>query len=141
MASKQMHAYLEPGRLPAAADLQAAIGRIGMGMKLDGDWTPGGAAGYLPVTLQGEDAGVYIGFDQDALLPATAAALSASQGARSARVTMRWGGDRREELAAHILAAALVQGFDALVLEPERGVRKSLSGLKAHARELFEGTF
>lgn len=139
--ARSLNAYLAPDRMPERDALQAAIATLGMGLKLDGDWTPYGAGGYLPCTVQGEDAGVYLGFEREAALPASAAAQAASCGARNALVTLRWGGDRREELAATLIAAALVASCDAFVIEPERGVRKSLSGLKAHAREIFEGTF
>lgn len=136
-----LHAYLDPARMPDRAALQDALKPLGFGLKLDGEWTPFGAGGYLPCTVQGEDAGVYLGFEREAALPDSAAALTDARGARPALVTLRWGGDRREELAATALAAALAGSFDAFVIEPERGVRKSLSGLKAHAREIFEGTF
>jgi hypothetical protein len=139
--AKALHAFIDPDRMPARDALQAAIGKLGFGLKLDGDWLPFDSQGYLPCTLQGEDAGADVRFEHDAPWPDSAAANQGAQGARSAGVLLRWGGDRREELAATILAAALVEGFDAVVIEPERGVRKSLSGLKAHARELHEGTF
>jgi hypothetical protein len=139
--ARTLHLYLEPTRLPARADFQAAIHKLGFRLALDEAWAPFAEPGYLPCTLEGEDAGVYLRFEHNAALPEAAAALAAQQGPRSALVQLHYSGDKREELAAHILAAALVETFDALALEPERGVRKSLSGLKAHARELHEGTF
>ncbi|EHR69911.1 hypothetical protein BurJ1DRAFT_1038 [Burkholderiales bacterium JOSHI_001] len=139
--ARTLNVYLDPTRLPERAAFQAAIQKLGFPLRLDEAWAPFSAPDYLPCTLAGEDAGVNLRFERDAALPEAAAALQPQQGARSALVGLSWSTDRREELAATILAAALVGSFDALALEPERGVRKSLSGLKAHARELYEGTF
>lgn len=139
--ARTLHVYLAPDRMPTRDALQAAIHKLGFGMKLDGDWEPYVTQDYLPCTLQGEDAGVYVRFERDAAWPEAAAAQAAQRGNRSDAVQLRWGGDKREELAATVMAGALVESCDALAYEPERGVRKSLSGLKAHARELHEGTF
>lgn len=139
--ARALHAYLEPERMPERAALQAAIKKLGFALTLDEAWVPFQTTDYLPCTLEGEDAGVYVRFARDAALPEAAAGHAAARGARSAEVQLRWGGDKREELAATIIAGALADTFDALVLEPDRGVRKSTSGLKAHARELHENTF
>lgn len=139
--ARSLFAFVDPARMPDHAGLQAALTALGIRLVLDDAWVPFETRDYLPCTLQGEDAGAYVRFERDAPLPESAAALAAAQGARSALIQLRWGGDKREELTATLLAAALAEGFDALVLEPERGVRKSVSGLKAHARELHEGTF
>ena len=136
-----LHAYLDPARMPERAALQVAIKSLGFAMAVDELWQPFGAQAYVPCTLEGEDAGVEVRFERDAELPPAAAAHAQARGARSALVQLRWGGDRREELSGTIIAAALADQFDALVLDPERGVRKSVSGLRAHAREIHEGTF
>ena len=137
-----LHAYLDPDRMPEREPLQAALRKLGHRFVLDDAWAAFGPSGYLPCTLEGEDAGVYLRFERDAPMPEAAPPeLQAQQNRRTALVQLRWSGDRREELSATLIAAALLEGFDALVVEPERGVRKSLSGLKAHARELLEGTF
>lgn len=139
--ARALYAYLEPDRMPERAALQAAIRKLGIPLTVDEAWVPFQTTDYLPCTLEGEDAGVYVRFARDAALPEPAAALAGARGARSAEVQLRWGGDKRGELAATLIAGALADSFDALVLEPERGVRKSTSGLKAHARELHENTF
>lgn len=133
--------FIEPARLPGRAALQAAIDPLRLGLKLDGDWPPATPNAYLPCTVQGEDAGMYVNITADAAWPEAGAASADQQGARSTCVALRWGGDPREALAATVLAAALVEGCDALAIEPERGVRKSISSLKAHARELAENSF
>ena len=139
--ARQLNAYLHPDQVPDHATLQAAVKGLGFGIVFDAPWVPFETTGYFPCTAQGEDAGMDLRFQADGPWPETAAANAAAQGARSVLVRLRWSGDKREELCATALAAALVGSCDAVVLEPERGVRKSLSGLKAHARELHEGTF
>lgn len=133
--------FIDPARLPDRMALQTAIQALRLGLKLDGDWPPATPNAYLPCTLQGEDAGMYVNLGTDAAWPASGAASADQQGSRSSCVALRWGGDPREALAATVVAAALVEGFDALAIEPERGVRKSISSLKAQARELAESSF
>ena len=139
--ARSLFACIDPARVPDRAALQGAIKGLGFAMVVDDAWQPFETRGYVPCTLEGEDAGVDVRFEREAPLPDAAAAHEAARGARSALVQLRWGGDKREELSATIIAAALADQFDALVLDPERGVRKSTSGLRAHARELHEGTF
>ena len=139
--ARQLNAYLDPAQVPDHATLQAAVKALGFGIVFDAPWLPFETSGYIPCTAQGEDAGLELRFEANGPWPEAAAANAAAQGSRSVLVQLRWGGDKREELCATALAAALVGHCDAVVLEPERGVRKSLSGLKAHGRELHEGTF
>lgn len=132
-------AFVEPQRMPARAALQAAIQQMRFALVVDEAWVPFETCDYLPCTLEGEDAGVYVRFEREAALPAAAASLD--QGGRSASVQLRWGGDQRERLAASIVAAALAEGFDALVLEPEAGTPRTGDQLKADARKLHAELF
>lgn len=133
--------FIDPVRVPDRPALQTAIEALRLGLKLDGDWPPATPNAYLPCTLRGEDAGLYVNISHDAAWPASGAASADHQGQRSTCVALRWSGDPREALAATVVAAALVEGFDALAIEPERGVRKTISSLKAQARELAENSF
>jgi hypothetical protein len=136
-----LHAYLDPARMPAREELQTALQALRFRFVLDGAWVPYETQDYLPCTLEGEDAGVYVRFEREAALPEAAAALADAQGARRAVVQLRWGGDVREQMSAMLIAAALAEGFDALVIDPERGTRKTASALRAQARELHEENF
>lgn len=137
--ARLLHAYLAPDRLPDRAALQAALVAQKLGVKIDGDWPPSAAASYLPFTLQGEDAGVYIGLQTGATLPDTA--LAAEPAGRSLCLSLRWGGDVREQIAALVVATALAEACGALVIDPETGATQGLSALQAKARTLVEENF
>jgi hypothetical protein len=137
--ARALIAFVEPQRMPERAALQAAIKQMRFALVVDEAWVPFETCDYLPCTLEGEDAGVYVRFEREAALPA--AALAGSGGARSASVQLRWGGDQREQLAASIVAAALAEGFDALVLEAEGGTPHTADQLKARARKLHAELF
>lgn len=136
--ARALIAFVEPQRMPARAALQAAIRQMRFALVVDEAWVPFETCDYLPCTLEGEDAGVYVRFEREAALPAAAAV---DQGGRSASVQLRWGGDQRERLAASIVAAALAESFDALVLEPEAGTPRMAEQLKADARKLHAELF
>ncbi len=140
-APRVLLAFLPESGVPDRAALQAAIKPLGFDFVVDPAWVPFAAPDYLPCTLEGEDAGVYVRFERDAPLPPPAAALEAQRGARRALVQLRWSGDPREQLAAVLLAAALTESFDAMVLEPEQGRLRSIVELLAQARALRESAF
>jgi hypothetical protein len=139
--ARTLHAYLEPGQMPDLPTLQAAIKQQGFKLVLDEAYAPCESSGYLPCTLEGEDAGVYMTFERDAALPEAAAALSAEQGARRALMRLKWSGDVREEMTAMVIAAVLVLGFDALVVEPDKGERQAGDKLLKKARQLQAENF
>lgn len=139
--ARTLFLLLDPATLPDAAALQASLKTLKLGLKLDGAWAPQGAGGYLPFILQGEDAGVYLSFAPGAGLPAAAAALAGEVGARRHGVTIKWGGDAREELAAQALAAALVEGHGALAVDPDSGQARTASVLLGRARALHAEMF
>ena len=95
--ARTFHVYLEPSLVPARAAWQALIKQRGFSLTLDDGYEPFESSGYLPCTLEGEDAGVDLRFERDV----------ADRGARSVRLTLRWGGDVREQLSALILAGTL----------------------------------
>ena len=129
--ARTLHVYLEPSCVPARGDLQAAIKRLGFSLTLDDGYEPYESHGYLPCTLEGEDAGVDLRFERDV----------AGQGARSVLLKLRWSGDVREHLSALILAAALADGFDGLALDPESGQEESRPALLKRAKSLHSENF
>ena len=132
--ARLLHVYLDPARVPAQADLQTAIRGLRFALTLDPGYVPLETQGYLPCTLEGEDAGVDLRFDSPAERPAEA-------GARATRITLRWGGDPREELTARMLAAAFAHDFDAWVIDPEEEVAQPADALLKQARRLHADHF
>lgn len=133
--ARLLHAYLAPAQLPDQGALQAALTALKLGLKIDGTWSPDAAPAYLPFTLRGEDAGVYIGVQRGATLP------EGVDAERSVLVTLKWGGDDREHLAALALAAALADGFGAQIINPDKGSAVEASALKAQAKGLAQELF
>jgi hypothetical protein len=139
--ARTLHAYLAADRMPDCPTLQAAIRAQGFKLVLDDAYAPFAHQGYLPCTLEGEDAGVYLTWEREAALPDVASALRAEQGARTDLMRLKWGGDAREEMSAMVIAAVLVLAFDALVLEPDQGVPQAGDALLKRARRLQAENF
>lgn len=127
--------------MPARADLQSAIKRLGFDLTLDAAYAPFESSGYLPCTLEGEDAGVDLRFEREAPLPDAAAALADQRGLRTVLIKLKWGGDVREQLSALIVAGALADGFDAWVMEPDQGQVAEGAALLKTARKLHGENF
>lgn len=139
--ARTLHAYLQSGQMPDLPTLQTSIKQQGFKLVLDEAYVPYETSGYLPCTLEGEDAGVYLTFERDPTLPEAAMALSAEQGARRALMRLKWSGDAREEMTAMVIAAVLAIGFDALVIEPEKGEQQAGDKLLKKARQLQAENF
>jgi hypothetical protein len=126
-------AFLSRNDVPARKALQAAIDALGFKVTLDESYAPFETAGYLPCTLDGEDAGFDMRFrDVAADLSPT---LKAGIAGRDAAIGFRWSGDPREQLAALSVCAALVKQFGAVVHEPDADVLLSFDQLMAKARQ------
>jgi phosphatidylserine/phosphatidylglycerophosphate/cardiolipin synthase-like enzyme len=136
-----LNAYLDPAQVPSRVDLQAAIRRLGFKLVVEDAYVPHEASGYVPCTLEGEDAGVYLRFERDASLPDNAAALAGQQGPRRELLQLRWGGDAREHLTACVWAVALAQDFDALLIDPDSGAQADTAALLKKARQLRDENF
>jgi hypothetical protein len=136
--ARTLHAYLPVARMPARAALQAAIRQLKFKLSLDEAYAPFEVQGYLPCTLEGEDAGMDMRFERDVAWPA-GAAVEAPEG--PARMLLRWGGDVREHLSALIIAAALADGFGATVVDPDSGRLLSAASLRQQAQALVDENF
>jgi len=124
--------FISRADIPVRRALQGAIDRLGFKLTLDDAYAPFKTAGYLPCTLDGEDAGFDLRF-QD--VPADVSpALKAAIGDRDVAIAFRWAGDPREELAALAVCIALVADFGALVCDRERDEALSSGVLLAEAR-------
>ena len=118
-------AYLNREQTPTLEALQAAIHALKFKLDVDEAYVPLQFSGYLPCTLDGEDAGVTIRFNPD----------TATEG-RDTAITLQWSGDPREQVSATMLAAVLAHAFGASVDAPD-GQGISAGRLVADARQQF----
>lgn len=132
-------AFLERKDAPSRKALQEAIDGLKFKLALDDGYAPFKTSGYLPCTLEGEDAGFDIRFqDVDAAEVAKYPALAAQIGARDAAIAFRWSGDVREFASAMIVGAALAKNFGAIIHEPDGDALCPAEKLIAKAREAVE---
>jgi hypothetical protein len=122
-------AYLERERVPELTALQAAIKGLKLPVALDPDYVPFETAGYLPCTLDGEDAGFDLRFKERPADLSDKPVLQSSLGARTTAMTFKWGGDPREDAAASFVCAALANDFDAVVQDGENDAVLSVDAL------------
>lgn len=113
--ARALTAYLKRSDVPELGPLQQSIDALKFKVRLDADYAPFETSGYLPSTLDGEDAGFDLRFKEvaDDLPPAVQAGLAG----RDVAMTLKWSSDPREEMAALVFCAALVGKFDAVVQE------------------------
>jgi hypothetical protein len=130
--ARSQTAYMNRKDVPARADLQRAIDQLGFKVTLDHSYVPFKTSGYLPCTLDGEDAGFNMRFEDAASsLPPT---LASGIEGRDTAIGFSWAGDPREELAALTVCAALVKQFGAIVHEPDKDKLLSFDQLIAKAK-------
>jgi hypothetical protein len=127
-------AYLVRKDVPARKDLQKAIDGLKFKVTLDDGYAPFKTSGYLPCTLDGEDAGFNIKF-QDVAADAVSANLKSALGDRDVEIAVKWSGDVRELIAAMAACAALVQNFGAIVYDPDNDKVYSSEEFLEKARE------
>ena len=135
MARAQI-AYLNRKDVPARKPLQAAIYQLGFKVVLDDSYEPFETKGYLPCTLDGEDAGFDLRFQH--VEEGISSNLASAIGGRDAAMKFRWAGDPREQFAALAVCAALVEKFGAIVHEPEGDRLLTLDELLEKARKASE---
>lgn len=106
-------AFLARADVPARKALQQAVDGLKLKLSLDDAYVPFETSGYVPCTLDGEDAGFDLRFqDVDA-------SLRSRVGDKDVAIAFRWGGDPREEASVLIVCAALAKNFGAVVHEPD----------------------
>jgi hypothetical protein len=95
--------------------LQSAVDSLGFDCKIDNSYTPFVSVGFLPCTLNGQQSGFEIFFEDSAQVLKDFPHLAAQVGDRSTAVTFRWGGDMAECACVLVVSAALAKSFDAIV--------------------------
>ncbi|MDX1914010.1 MAG: hypothetical protein SFU55_00370 [Methylophilus sp.] len=110
---------------PLRGALQAAIKTLGYPLTLEDDYVPFASSGYLPCTLDGEDAGLIIRFIG-----------SEDVTNQNASISLQWSGDAREKVTVMIVATALASSFKATVLD-ENNVELSLAELTTSTKNVL----
>jgi hypothetical protein len=128
-------AYLARKDVPARKELQQAIKALKFKVTLDDGYTPFKTSGYLPCTLDGEDAGFTIKFQDVGAEAAPSAALKDRLGDKDVEIAFKWSGDIREYIAAMAVCAALVKDFGAIVYDPDADSVYASESFLAKARE------
>jgi len=113
--ARAITAYLRRSDVPMRKALQQSIDRLAFPLTLDESFVPFETCGYLPCTLDGEDAGFDLRFKDAAAEAGATALLLSAIGDRNVAMSCKWGGDAREEAAALSVCAALAMDFGALV--------------------------
>jgi hypothetical protein len=129
-------AYLNREDVPARKALQAVIQQLGYKLTLDSSYAPFETKGYVPCTLDGEDAGFELRFEP--VEEGLSSDLKSALGNRNTAMKFRWAGDPREQLAAFAVCAALAQNFGAIIHEPEQDKALTLDELLVMARKTSE---
>ncbi|WP_454915529.1 hypothetical protein [Xanthobacter sediminis] len=136
--ARALVAYLRRSDVPDRAALQPALDALKLKLTLDDGYVPLKSSGYLPCTLDGEDAGFTIRFrDVDADLSARPSLKAALDG-RDMAVDVKWSGDVREKVSALGVCAALARGFGALIHDASADRLLAADTLLAQAREELE---
>ena len=130
-------AFLHRGQVPTRQALQEAIKSLRFKLTIDEAYAPFECAGYIPATLDGEDAGFEIKFGESAAQLVDAPHLQAQIGDRDTALSLRWGGDPREQATAMILSATLAQDFGALVRRQGEDAFRAADQLLDDARQAF----
>lgn len=128
-------AFLDRKDAPSRKALQEAIGGLKFKLALDDAYAPFKTSGYLPCTLEGEDSGFDIRFQEVEADLSKFPALQAQIGGRDAAIAFRWSGDAREYASAMIVGAALAKNFGAIVHNPDEDVIYSADDLIEKARK------
>lgn len=136
--ARSLTAFLRRADVPARDALQPALEALKLKLTLDDGYVPLKSSGYLPCTLDGEDAGFTIRFhDVDAALEALPNLKAALDG-RDVAVDFKWSGDVREKVSALGVCAALAKSFDALVHDSAEDKLLTATALVSQAREELE---
>lgn len=118
-------AFLARENIPERTFLQAAIKALGFKLTLEDDYVPLKSSGYLPCTLDGEDAGFTIRFID-----------SQTVAGKNTGMVLKSGGDAREEATILMIAAALANSFNAVVHD-KNNTEKPAVALITAAKEAF----
>lgn len=135
--SQLQSAILTRSDVPTREALHEAIKALKFKLSVDESYAPFESAGYLPCTLNGEDGGLTIRFDALEPYLSQFPDLKDQAGQRDTLISLRSGGDPREDVCVLMLAAALAEKFGAIVHDPKKGTITPADKLAGQARSQF----
>ena len=135
--SLSQSAILNRTDVPTREALQEAIKGLKFKLSIDESYVPFESSGYLPCTINGEDGGFNIRFDASEPYFGRFPQVQSQADQRDTLITLRSGGDPREEVCALMVAAALAQNFGAIVHDPEKDTLYPAEQLISQARSKF----
>lgn len=135
--SKVRTVYLKREHVPAREALQDAIKNLRFKLILDESYIPFECTGYIPCTLDGEDAGLELKFETIDV-NSLESDIKAAIGDCDIAITIRSGADPREVVSATIIAATLANSFNALIRNKGEDVLVNAEVLLSSARSLFQ---
>lgn len=135
--SQSKSAILNRSDVPSRDALHEAIKELEFKLSVDESYVPFESSGYLPCTLNGEDGGLNVRFDAAEPYVTQFPALKDHTGQRDTLITLRSGGDPREEVCVLMLAAVLAEKFGAIVHDPKKDALSAADKLIGQARSQF----
>lgn len=136
----ECYAFVPRDALPARAEWQDAITRLGFPILLDPGFDPEGASGFCRMSVDGKNAGCEIDADLDSVAELAEAypTLNGKALDGTAVISFRFGGDMLAGGCAFAAAAALVQHHRAVFYDPqEDAVTRDAGELASTAREFL----
>lgn len=130
-------AFMDRSQVPDREALQEALKSLKFKLSIDDAYVPFGCKGFIPCTIDGEDAGIEMRFIDSSESFADVPQLKAQIEDRDTGINIKWGGDPREHTSAIMVAAALAQNFDALVYRDGEDAFRSSDQLVEEARKSF----
>lgn len=133
--ARAQSAFVSRKDVPARGDLQRALDALKLKVALDDTYVPFKSSGYLPCTIDGEDAGFDIKFqdlDPSVTRPDDVQACLRD---KDVEIAFRWAGDPREAACALAVGAALARDFGAIVVGEGGSSPYSTEALIAKARD------
>lgn len=125
--------FLQRDQVPDRQTLQDAIKKHKFGLSVESEYVPFECSGYIPCTIDGEDAGFEIKFSESA----AQTNIPDLPGDRDVVIILRWGGDPRERCSALIIAAVLAYNFDSMVWDENTKTFHATEHLLQDAKTAF----
>lgn len=130
-------AILNRADVPTREALQAALKEFKFKLSIDEAYAPFASVDYLPCTLNGEDGGLKLRFDALEPYLDQHPELKDHIGGRDTLISLKSGGDPREDVCVLMLAAVLAGKFGAVVHHPKKNTLTPADKLLSQARSQF----
>lgn len=124
--------------IPSHSALESTLKELQFKLSVDAAYEPLKSSGYLPCTLNGEDGGVQIRFEQLSDYAKEFPDVAGDAGSRDIAIRLRAGGDPREEVCVLMIASALARSAGALIHDARKQVMVPATDLASQALARFQ---